>query len=88
MGMIEINGVEFPVRALKRREVKALKKKGFTIGAITGALVDDAMDEVFALVLTSDQIEMIDGFDNPDAIKMWNAILRLTWGGDAETKNS
>jgi len=88
MPEITINDVTFPIRPLKRHEVKALKKNGFTLGAINGDQVDNAMDAVFDLVLTPEQINAIDQFDNPDALRIWNAILRATWGNDAETKNS
>lgn len=87
MNTITVNGREFKIRPLKRKEVKALKKKGFTLGNIGGDQVDDAMDAVFEIVLPPEDIQALDEFDNPDVISVWQAILKATWGSDSDTKN-
>lgn len=88
MGEITVNGVEMHIRSLKRFEVKALKKKGYIVGAIPAEKVDDSMDEMFSMVLTPEQIDIIDAADYIESLKVWLAIQKTTLGNDAETKNS
>jgi len=88
MREIEIKGNTFECRALTRGEVKALKKRGFNLNHILPKDADDCMDAVFEVVFTADEIKTIDGFAQHEAMKLWNGILRETYGAKDEEKNS
>ncbi len=87
MRTIEVNGQSFDVRPLKRGEVKQLRKAGFNLVALDPPTAEDAMDAVFELIFTPDQISAIDALDNPDALKVWSAVLVETYGSRGEEKN-
>lgn len=78
----------FEVRGLKRKEIKALKKDGIVLTNLDMKTADTAMDKVFDLVFTSEQVAMIDELPNRDAIKLWQGILMETFGAPGEKKNS
>ena len=66
---------------------KELKKKGFVLSDLRDDNVDDAMDEVFSIVLTKEDIARLDELPNNEAIKVWGAILDLTYGNRVQEKN-
>jgi hypothetical protein len=80
MRTIEINGREFEVHGLKRKEVKVLKKEGYVLASLDHKSADDCMDRAFEMVFTDDQLEAIDEIQNADAIKLWQAMLLETYG--------
>lgn len=85
---MKIGGSEYPVRSLKRREVKALKEDGFVLMALRRDQVDDLMDRLFALLYTPEQCAALDDVDQADAYGLMKAIMAATTGSDAEAKNS
>lgn len=87
MREITINGVEFEIRPLKRKEVKEMRKKGMPLTTLSPDLAEQAMESVFEMVFTPEQIEIIDELDNPDSLKLWNGILKETYGDKGEEKN-
>ena len=65
MRTIEINGHEYEIRPLKRKEVKQLRKNGYILTALNPQTAEDAMDQVFKLVFTSEQLTQIDERPRP-----------------------
>lgn len=88
MRTITINENNFEIRPLKRKEVKQLRAEGYNLTALALGTGEEAMDRVFAMVFTPEQISIIDELDNPDAIKLWSGILKETYGAPGEEKNS
>jgi hypothetical protein len=87
MREIIIDDRPFNIRGLKRGEIKALKKEGFNLIDLKIEQADDAMDKVFELVFASHEITLIDDMANKDAMKLWTAILKETYGAPDEEKN-
>ncbi len=87
MRTVEIDGQAFEVRGLKRKEVKQLKREGIILVNLDPEMGEDAMDKVFDMVFTTDQIEEIDELQNADALQIWSAILLETYGAPGEEKN-
>ena len=87
MREIIINNQTFEVRGLKRKEVKSLKKDGVNLMDLDINQADDVMDRVFDLVLTKDQIAVIDEMENKHALSLWVGILKETFGSGDEEKN-
>ncbi|BBO92051.1 hypothetical protein [Desulfosarcina ovata] len=88
MRTVTLGSNDFDVRPLKRKEVKQLRKDGITLVNLDPAKGEEAMDRVFDMVFTPDQIAVIDELDNPDALKLWSAVLKETYGAQDEEKNS
>jgi hypothetical protein len=84
---VNIGGEDMKVRGLLRKEVKDLKKEGFILSDLRDDNVDDAMDKVFEIVLTKEDIAKIDELPNRESIKVWTAILDLTYGNEVQEKN-
>ena len=78
----------FEVRALKRKEVKELKKDGYVISNLSPANADDCLDRVFSMVFSEEDIKAIDEMPNHAAISLWQDILKETYGAKDEEKNS
>jgi hypothetical protein len=72
--------MEFETRSLKRKEVKALKKQGYNMGALSAEQVDDFMDLVFAVVFTPEQLALIDDLPQSECMRILNRILADTNG--------
>lgn len=87
MREVTICGKTFKIRNLKRKEVKALKKKGINLVGLKPEMADDAMDAVFDLVLTEEEIAVVDEFDQTDAMELWTEALKETFGSAEEEKN-
>lgn len=81
------NEFSFTVRALKRREVKQLKKEGFNLGYLEAEKADDCMDRVFGMVFSAPELDAIEDLDQHEAIKLWNDVLKETYGAKDEEKN-
>ena len=81
---------EFEIRSLKRKEVKALKEKGFNMGALQPEQIDDFMDAVFTIIYSPAHIGKIDEQPQRDCIKLLNQIMDETNGSisEVEAKNS
>jgi len=86
MREVEINGTIFEVRGLKRKEIKKLRKDGIVLTGLDAEKADIAMDLIFEL-LFANQIELIDDMENADALKLWVAVMRETYGASDEEKN-
>ena len=83
----EYSGKEFEIRPLTRGELKTLRKKGFTLGALDVSNIDDAIDEIIGIILGEEKTKELDALPNNDSVAMYQDILKLTFGGDPE-KNS
>jgi len=77
----------FDVRPLKRGEVKKLKADGLDINNLTPENADDCLDRVFDMIFDDRDIERIDELPNPDALTIWRAILKESFGSKEEEKN-
>lgn len=82
---IIINDKTFTIRPLTRGEVKAHKKAGLSIGSLTAENADDYMDTVLNTVFGE---ELVNNLPNPDAMKLYKAIITATYGGGEDEKNS
>ena len=90
MEIVEINGRAFEIHPLTRGQIKELKDCGFSYFACRPSLeqANDAMDEVFDLVLSSDEKAFLDDLPVKESFAIWKAILAETYGGGADEKNS
>ena len=77
----------FRVRGLKRKEIKALRDRGFVLLALEGKDLDAAQDATFEMVFSKEELAAIDELDNRDALRLWDAILRETSPAADEVKN-
>lgn len=84
----EIGGTVIPIRALKRKEVRALKKEGFNLYTIAPDQLDDLIDKVFEIILAPADVAAMDEMANRDAVQVFNAIFRESFGAPDKEKNS
>ena len=89
MREITIDGREICIRPLTRREIKGLKKYGFSmLGCVPKfETIDEAIDEGFSLVLAPDEIAFLDDQPAEATKSVWTAILKETYGAEDEEKN-
>ena len=87
MRELKLEGQIFEVRGLKRKEVKALNREGFNLVELDIGNADEAMDRVFECVFSKAEIKKIDDLENKNAIELWRAILKETYGAVDEEKN-
>lgn len=88
MRTITINEQSFDVRGLKRKEVKTLRNEGLSLTSLDPETSEQAMERVFEMIFSPDQINQIDELQNVDALKLWTAALSETYGSPGEEKNS
>ena len=88
MRTVEIEGRAWEVRGLKRKQVKELKKGGINLADLAPGKADEAMDAVFAKTFSAEDVALIDEMLNADAMRLWVAIIRETFGATEEEKNS
>lgn len=85
---LELFGRRFQVRPLLRKEVKSLRKKGYSLMVLDPDTAEDALDAVLDLVLSREELKALDNLPNSAALDIWNEILALTFGSREEEKNS
>ena len=84
----QVDGKKFPVRGLKRKEVKKLNKDGFSLMCIMPQTVEALMEQVLDVVLTGEQQALLDECDFKESLNVWRRILELTLGAlPSEIKN-
>ncbi len=90
MTTITINGKEFKVRPLTRGEIKSLKDCGYTYNSCVPTIekANDALDKAFEIQFSKDEVTFLDDCTNKQGIKLWNEILKETYGAKEEEKNS
>jgi len=89
MREVQIEGHTFQIRGLRRGELKALRRdKGITLLDLDLQNVEEAQDIVFDMVLSEEDVKTLDGLENAAALKVWQAILKETYGAGDEEKNS
>ena len=88
MREVKVEGKVYIIRGLKRKEVKALRKKGLAPLDVTPEKLDDVVDEALRLVLNKKEFESLDDLDNASVLKLWDALLRETYPAADEIKNS
>ncbi len=88
MRTVTIDGQDFEIRPLKRKEIKQLKANGFNLAALKAEKADDAMEAVFEMVFDVDERRAIDEMIQSQALKLWKAVLMETYGSGDEEKNS
>lgn len=76
----------FPIRPLKRGEIKKLRAEGLDIFSSDGEQALRNVDPVLDLVFPGDP--KVDDLDYPDAAKLFWAIIGATLGAEPEVKNS
>lgn len=86
MREVSIEGKTFNVRPLKRKEIKELKKQGFKMGAIENDQMDDWIDRLIEISLPG-QLDEIDDLPPKASYKIFEAILKESFGDKAEEKN-
>lgn len=88
MSTVEIQGRKYSARALKWGEIKRLREKhGIILMAITPSNAEEAQDRVFKLVFSEEEIAVIDEMEFGDSLKLWDAILKETYGALDEEKS-
>lgn len=88
MRTVTIDGKDFQIRPLKRKEIKKLKADGFNLAALKAEKADDAMEAVFEMVFDVDERRAIDEITQPQALRLWKSVLMETYGSGDEEKNS
>ena len=84
MREIRVDDVDFEIRGLMRREIKALRAEGINLLALTVDNADAAYDRVFEMVFDEDTVAMIDNLENKVAIAVWQAVIKETFGAFLE----
>ncbi len=73
-------------RALKRKEIKALKTQGINLAQAGNTdaqeLVDTVLDMAFA-----DKQDELDEMDYSECLKLFKKVVALTFGTDEQEKN-
>jgi len=73
-------------RALKRKEIKALKAQGINLAQAGNAdaqeLVDTVLDMAFA-----DKQDELDEMDYSECLELFKKVVALTFGTDEQEKN-
>lgn len=87
MREVTMGDTTFQVRSLKRKEVKQLKKDGFNLADLGPHNADDAMDRAFGLAFSPDEVARIDELSNSEALGIWVALIKETFGAVDEEKN-
>jgi hypothetical protein len=87
MAEVKVGEKTIKVRALLRKEVKALKKQGVILHDLNSAAADEVMDPVFALVLSPGDIAMLEELPQHASFKTLVAILNETFGSADAEKN-
>jgi len=85
---VKVGDNELSVRGLKRKEIKALKKKGYEIGKLKIEQVDDLIDEILPMIFNKKDVELIEDSPYKVSVQIWTAILKETYGSAGEEKNS
>jgi hypothetical protein len=79
---------EISVRALTRREVKALRAEGRDLFSFQPNKAEETLDRVFEMVLSEDDRAALEGEAYRVSIDVWREIMGLTFGKAEEAKNS
>jgi hypothetical protein len=89
MATITLNEKTYPVRPLTRGEIKRLRQSGLYITQINGTdnqdMAEAAIDAVLDMVVGEKAVENL---PNPDANRLYIAIIEATYGSVAAEKNS
>lgn len=86
MREITVEGIQFTVKPLKRSEIKDLKRQGFVMGKIENEQMDDWIDRLIEMSLPG-RLAEIDDMPPRASYKIFEAILKETFGDKAEEKN-
>lgn len=86
MREIEFEGRVFAVKALKRSQMKALRKEGFILGKIESDQMDDWVDKIIEMACPGRMAE-IDDLPPKAAHAIFDGILKESYGDPAESKN-
>ena len=79
---------EFEVRALKRKHIRDLNKKGLPLENVPRERADECMDEVFKTVFEKDELKKIDELEYHNAMALFKDVIKETYGARDEEKNS
>ncbi len=90
MATIKIKKRKITVRPLTRGEIKKLKDCGYTYFGCMPSFdqANDALDKAFKIQLSKEDLVFLDTCTNKDARKVWEEILKETYGAKDEEKNS
>lgn len=82
------DGSSIPVRGLTRREIRECRKKGYNFESLAMISAEEAMDDVFGLILPPVQREALEDMEGKYSMAVWKACLRETFTAPDEEKNS
>lgn len=98
MRIIKIEGIEIKAFALKRKDVRTLRAKGFAVSTVslmglTGEQWDDFIDALLRMYCdgpgtTAKAITALDRMEKKDRKKVELELIAETWGAEEEEKNS
>jgi hypothetical protein len=88
MREVTVKDREFQCRALKVKEEKALRKKGINLLKVDFENIMTAVDEVFEMVFSGDDLAFIEDMDRAESMPLYSAVLAETYGSPKEEKNS
>ena len=85
---IPIAGKKFKIRSLRRKESRYMRREmGINLMDLKKSQADEAMDHVFEVVLDEADFKKTDDLKEMDAIKLFEAIIKETYGDPQEEAN-
>ncbi|MCF8094472.1 MAG: hypothetical protein K9J79_03835 [Desulfobacteraceae bacterium] len=85
---VTAGGREIQVRGLKRKEVKWLRTEhGINLSGLRVSQADEAADKVFEIILAPEDIEYLNEQCNSESVRVFNEIMKATYGSGEEAKN-
>ena len=85
--IIRVADEDFQVRGLLRREVRKLKEKGLSISGMDMEKAEETMDAVLQMVLSPEQADRLEDLPYAESVRVWNEVVKLTYGSPGEEKN-
>jgi hypothetical protein len=89
MRQVKINGRNFSIRPLKRKEIKALNEKGLPLNRIVPEKAEDTMEAVFEKIFDKKTMTAIDDLEYREVLHvLWPEVMAETFSSPGEEKNS
>jgi hypothetical protein len=89
MREIEIGDKTIEIRPLTKKEIKSLKKLGYTYLGCNPDMenLEGVVDDALAFVLDKETIDYLDERPMADTRAVWGDLLTETYGNKSEEKN-
>lgn len=89
MREVTVEGRALQIVGLRRGQIKQLRRdKGIDLWALRQHEIGVAMEEVFPLAFDEAEADFLDTVSEPDALRVFNEIVKETLRAPEEEKNS